>query len=150
MGAQVRLYRNPGEADEKKYKITAIESLTIEKKTDATRLNLPELTEEEQDIVKLFGVEMDINLTFKVVDDNTDKSEGTNDTEVKTVWEQMDYLLDNFVTKEMDDVFKIEIFNGDSGLPWSREGVITSIVFVLRKGEVAFDCNLRFMVGAVI
>lgn len=147
--AKVRLYRNPG-SGEKKYKITAVESLSIEKKTDATRLALPEMSESEQDIVRMFGVEMDISLTFKIVDDGTDKSETTNDTPVVTVWEQMDYLLENFLTKETDDVFKIEIFDRDGSSAWSREGVITSLTINLRKGETAFECSLKFAVGNVI
>ena len=144
--AQVRLYNL---TTGKKYKITALESFVIEKKTDATRLNLPELSEEEQDIVKMFGVQMDVDVVFKIVDDGTDKSEGTAASAIVTVWDQIDYLLDNFLTPSMDDNYKIEIFDGATTI-WSKEGIVISIVINLRKAETAFDCNLRFLVGSVI
>ena len=75
-------------------------------------------------IFRFTGQAQDVLFSFAIFDDDTDVSNGTNPTTVKTVAEQVQYLQDDFFTHEFDTTWTLEqTRNFDSAIT----GVIDNI-----------------------
>jgi len=86
-------------SDGKEYHFTNIEEFSFDKGTGVEGFSFPEM--EEQEIIKISGVNFNLNISFKIINSEDDTSNGTNSSPVKTISEQIVYLLNNFITAEI-------------------------------------------------
>jgi hypothetical protein len=91
---RLTLTLNPGEVSEREYEITMLESVTGSQTKEAFSIAPPGAAASENIFLGISGMEGDINVTWNIHDDGTDKANGTHDTTVVTVEEQIEYIRD--------------------------------------------------------
>ena len=140
-------------SDGKEYHFTNIEEFSFDKGTGVEGFSFPEM--EEQEIIKISGVNFNLNISFKIIDSESDTSNGTNSSPVKTISEQIVYLLNNFITAEIQTMTVgttssegYELYLSELGLKIS--GIPQRLQIRQRGGEVSMVyASLSFVVHKV-
>ena len=140
-------------SDGKQYHFTNIEEFSFDKGTGVEGFSFPEM--EEQEIIKISGVNFNLNISFKIIDSESDTSNGTNSSPVKTISEQIVYLLNNFITAEIQTMTVgitssegYELYLSELGLKIS--GIPQRLQIRQRGGEVNMVyASLSFVVHKV-
>ncbi len=138
------------------YLITNFETFTIDVRTPISPMPLPEETAEQNILVKIEGNTKAITLSWTLVTSNVDLASGgkvDGKTTIKTVPEQLHYLMDAMQGSSLQHRFKLLIayseVAGNEDLTFY--GFINNIQFTQSSSApVTFTATLNFIVGNVI
>ena len=134
----------------KKFRAWNNPSFSYDKKTPISALILPEIPEQQTNIVKIEGVEAQIRVAFIVKPETIDVSEGTHPGGLTDFFDQLNFLIANFVTETIQENHRLEIIEGGVA-KFSRDGVFTDISINWEPGRgYLADVELQFLVGQVL
>jgi hypothetical protein len=91
----LKLTLNPGDADEREYDITMIDTVDLSSTKEAFSIAPPGLSAADNILLGISGMQADISINWAIHDDGTDKANGTHTSTVITVEEQIEYIEDN-------------------------------------------------------
>ena len=91
---RLTLTLNPGDADEREYEITILETVDEQQTKEAFSISTPGASAAQNVFIGISGKQADISITFHIHDDGTDKANGTHTSTVVTVEEQIEYVRD--------------------------------------------------------
>lgn len=91
---RLTLTLNPGEVSERQYEITMLDDVSLSSTKEAFSIAPPGLAASENILLGISGMQADITISWSIHDDGTDKANGTHDSTVVTVDEQITYLED--------------------------------------------------------
>jgi hypothetical protein len=135
----------------KKYKVNNDWRLTVNSDSGVEQFLLPLRDDAEQDIIKLVGEKSEVEVNFKIIDDGEDKSMLSESGGVVSIWQQMKYLLNKFVTGQMDDKGFIAIRDDSGSLIHEFEGAWSFInMSTAGPGTSYFECTMRLYVGKLV
>jgi hypothetical protein len=134
----------------KKFKVKNNPTISYVKDNSITQLPLTELPEEATNLIKVMGVMSKWTITFDLITDTEDLSMGTNTPQVKTIWQQIDYLATAFVTEKASQTHKVTVTDGTTTY-LTRQGAFTkvNIDFPAGQGEKA-RATIELLVGMVV
>lgn len=115
---KLRLTLNPGEASERQYDIYPIDTTEGSQSKEALSIAPPGLPPSGNILLGVSGMQGDLTIQATAWDDGTDRANGTHDTTVVTVAEQISYLEDTihapaFAASWELDHLTGEMFNND-------------------------------------
>ncbi|MEM0478325.1 MAG: hypothetical protein QXN77_08000, partial [Candidatus Caldarchaeum sp.] len=96
----------------KKFKAQNNPSFDYSKSNIVTVLPLPETGETQTNILKIEGVEAKVRVSFMIKNETADVSEGTYAGGLTNFYDQINFLIENFVTETVSEVHRIEIVDG--------------------------------------
>lgn len=134
----------------KKFQARNNPSFNYSKTNIVTTLPLPETSESGTNVLKIEGVEAKVRISFLIKNETSDVSEGTYTGGLTGFYDQLNFLITNFVTETVSEVHRLEIVEG-TNVRWSRDGVFKDIDirYESAKGELA-EVNLEFVIGLVV
>jgi hypothetical protein len=134
----------------KRFKAKNNPTISYSKDNSVTQLAIPELPEESTNLIKVFGVMGKWTINFDLVTDTEDLSMGSHPTPVRTVWQQIDYLVTYFVTEKIGESHRVRVTDGTTNY-LIRNGVFTRINIDFRAGEgERAKASIDFLVGQVV
>jgi len=89
-------------SDGKKFIFRGIGNWNDRKSQDVDDFDLPEESEENRILMRLSGAKREITFTFQIYDSDTDLADGTYTSQVKTIGEQIHYLMEVMFSPESD------------------------------------------------
>jgi len=135
----------------KKFKAKNNVMLSYSKDNSVSQYPAPEVPESETPLIKFAGVLSKWTISFDLITDTEDLSMGTHTPAVRTVWEQIQYLTDYFVTDKVNEKHRV-IIPGvlSGGGNFVKEGAFSriSIDFMSGEGEKA-KANIDLNIGKV-
>lgn len=125
-------------------------SFNYSKSNVLTTLPLPETGETQTNILKIEGVEAKVRVSFLIKNEASDVSEGTHPGGLTGFYDQLNFLIDNFVTETISENHRLELVDG-ANVRWSRDGVFKDIDirYESARGELA-EVNMEFVIGLVV
>jgi hypothetical protein len=134
----------------KKFKAHNNPRFAYDKSTPLSALMLPEVPETQTNIVKIEGVEAKIRLSFIIKQETEDVSLGTRTGGLTDFYDQLNWIIDNFVTPSINENHRVEIIEGAT-TKFTRDGVFTSINVNWESGRgYIAEIELEFLVGLVL
>lgn len=134
----------------KKFKAKLIErDMQISKENPVSQMPLPELSEAQSYIIKISGVTNKIRFGVYLKDSAEDLSEGTKPGGLYSAFDQVLWILDNFVTETVSEVHRFELVDG-TAVKYSRDGVYRSADISQVAGEPYYVAKIEFLVGQVL
>ena len=129
-------------SDNKKYKVIGVQSLSIEKTLSATQFSIP--GQEKPEIIQISGAEREGSIQFVVKDSDVDLSLGTNDTQIRTMEEQLSYLDQYFISAQIGKQYQLilEEFNN-----LTYDITPTRLSFDFEPATRKVTVRLSFLVG---
>lgn len=131
----------------KKYVFTNIERISFTKASPTSTISFP--GQERQEVIKMEGITISLNLSWKIKEESNDVSEGTNSTPVKTIEEQVIYLLSSFVTSDISLDYEVEVYI-DTMPSKKFRGIVESISLNQAGGEPFFSGNVSIVVTEIV
>jgi len=92
----------------KEFRFAVVEDLTDSLSRDVTSIPLPSNSSQDTVLFPLTGIEEDIEWSFILFDDGTDKSNGTSPSRIETLDEQREYLRNEIYTPGIDDTVLVK------------------------------------------
>lgn len=111
---------NPGEATERQYEITMLESIDLSSTKEAFSIAPPGLPAADNILLGISGMQADLSINWSIHDDGTDKANGTHTETVTTVEEQITYLEETMQSPDFAASWEL---NHETGAAFNDDGV---------------------------
>lgn len=107
-----KLTLNPN-SDDYQYLIYPIIDVRQNMSKDAVSIALPGQSARNNILMGLSGMESEITINFYIHDDGTDRANGSYSDEIKSLSDQVDYLLYTIYDSDFDSAWELDDVNGD-------------------------------------
>ena len=94
-------------SDGKKFLFKGVGGWSDRKSQSVEDFDMPEATESERLLFRFSGARREIRFSFKITDSATDVADGTYTSTVKTISEQIDYLMNVFYSSGASDYWTV-------------------------------------------
>lgn len=146
---------NPSELDapdggRREYTVTMLNGVDISSNKDALSISPPGLAASENILLGISGMEADINVSWSIHDDGTDKANGTHSSTVVTLAEQVNYLLDVMHAPDFDAKWHLD---HTTGAAFNNDDVFVEAIDIplLQQGSPKwYNSTLRLREGSSI
>lgn len=111
---KLQLTLNPGETDERQYTVTMLQEVSISSTKEAFSIAPPGLSARDNILLGISGMQADIDISFEVHDDGTDKANGTHTDTVVSVEDQIRYLEDTMQAADFGASWELDHLTGSA------------------------------------
>ena len=96
------------------YRISMIQTIDLRSTKDAFSIAPPGLAASENILLGISGMNADITVRFRIHDDGTDKADGTAESTVTTIEEQIEYIEDVIHDPGFDAGWELDHLTGNA------------------------------------
>ena len=129
----------------KKYVFTNVSGVSRSKSSLSDALPMP--GQNQQFVLKVGGVKMNVSISWTIKDEDTDVSDGTADSPIRTVADQIVYIEENFASGSMAFDWDIKLVIDWLGLAFY--GVFSDFRWDVKAGERLARASLSIIVSKV-
>lgn len=132
----------------RRYNFTAVNNLTDRNVINALTFQAPNQDEGGASAFNLSGKSRVISFNFEILDDGTDKSNGTHTSTVTTIKEQYQYLVSTLMNPRFDTEFTL-VVELEAGVQlFSLSGFLSNLTpTVTFQRSTVIACQLEFTPG---